>query len=190
MSLNIAPGTGRSFAFEKLKKFDGVLWNKLKRKSVARQKQKLPQPIYGNDLYGNALVDAHANLSMAGFAEIVVLKQGNILEIPAPASAGILITNPPYGKRTSEQKELTELYPKLGDVLKKKFIGWNAYFFTADTLLPKLIRLAASRRVPLFKTALECRLLEYKMVAGEMRRIKKVETVQRSNPTSTAGQNM
>jgi len=52
-------------------------------------------------------------------------------------------------------------------VLKKKFFGWNAYFFTADALLPKLIRLAASRRVPLFKTALECRLLEYKMVAGE-----------------------
>ena len=65
MSLNIAPGSGRSFAFEKLKKFDDVLWGKLKRESVAQQKPKLPQPIYGSDLYGNALVDAHTNLSMA-----------------------------------------------------------------------------------------------------------------------------
>lgn len=190
MSLNIAPGSGRSFAFEKLKKFDGVLWGKLKRESVAQQKPKLLQPIYGSDLYGNALVDAHTNLSMAGFAEIVVLKQGNILEISAPASTGILITNPPYGKRTGEQKELAELYPKLGDVLKKKFIGWNAYFFTADTLLPKLIRLAASRRVPLFNAALECRLLEYKMVAGGMRRMKKTEPARKSDPTSIASQNL
>jgi putative N6-adenine-specific DNA methylase len=55
-------------------------------------------------------------------------------------------------------------------MLKKKFSGWSAYIITADPLLPKRIRLAASRRIPLFNGALECRLLEYKMIAGGMRR--------------------
>jgi putative N6-adenine-specific DNA methylase len=53
-------------------------------------------------------------------------------------------------------------------------MGWNAYIFTADPLLAKTIRLKASRRIPLFNGALECRLLEYKMIAGSMRTKKQV----------------
>ena len=182
IALNIAPGIKRNFAFEKFKKFDNTLWKKIKEESINQQKKTLQQPIYGSDLYGDALVDAHTNLDMAGFSDLVVLKQGNILEIPAPASTGILITNPPYGKRVGNQNELAELYPKLGDILKKKFVGWNAYFLTGDALLPKLIRLAASRRIPLFNGAVECRLLEYKIVAGGMRKVKTTDVTQ--NPDS------
>ena len=102
----------------------------------------------------------------------MALKQGNILEIPSPAPTGILITNPPYGKRVGDLNELTDLYPKIGDILKNKFVGWSAYFLTGDALLPKSIRLSASRRTPLFNGAIECRLLEYKIVAGGMRKVK------------------
>jgi len=179
IALNIAPGIKRNFAFEKFNTFDNTLWNRIKEKSINQQKKKLQQPIYGSDLYGDALVDAHTNLDMAGYSDLVVLKQGNILEIPAPASTGILITNPPYGKRVGSQKELTDLYPKFGDVLKKKFVGWNAYILTGDALLPKLIRLAASRRIPLFNGAIECRLLEYKIVAGGMRKVRTTDVTQK-----------
>ena len=91
-------------------------------------------------------------------------------EPPAPADSGILITNPPYGVRLSEQQELAEFYPRLGDALKKKFSGWTAYILTADLRLAKLIGLAASKRTPLFNGALECRLFEFKLVAGSMRK--------------------
>lgn len=175
ISFDIAPGLRRSFAFEKLKRFDKELWNSLKDAAIARQKPKMPLPVFGSDLYGDALADARANLSAAGFAEMVTLKQANVLEISAPSPSGFLVTNPPYGVRIGEQQVLTELYPKLGDVLKKKFSGWKAYILTADPLLPKFIRLAASRRTPLFNGALECRLLEYKMVAGGMRKVKETD---------------
>ncbi len=190
IALNIAPGIKRNFAFEKFKKFDSSLWNKIKEESITQQKKKLQQPIYGSDLYGDALVDAHTNIDMAGFSDLVVLKQGNILEIPAPASTGILITNPPYGKRVGNQNELTELYPKLGDILKKKFVGWNAYFLTGDAFLPKLIRLAASRRTPLFNGAVECRLLEYKIVAGGMRKVKTTDVTQNPDSAPIASKNL
>lgn len=172
MALNIAPGEERNFAFEKFRNFNAALWAELKDAAVARQKPRTPQPLFGSDLYGDALADARTNLAAAGLAEVVTLKQANVLEISAPAPAGILVTNPPYGIRIGEQQELAELYPELGNVLKKKFSSWNAYIFTADPMLPKLIRLSASRRTPLFNGALECRLLEYKMVAGGMRRVK------------------
>lgn len=176
IALNIAPGLGRSFAFEKLKIFNKERWNKHKEAAVARRKAVTFQPIFGSDLYGDALAVAHANLSAAGLSEAITLKQANVLEMPAPAPSGFLVTNPPYGVRLGEQKQLMEFYPKLGDALKKKFSGWNAYILTADPLLPKLIRLTPSRRIPLFNGALECRLLEYKMVSGGMRRAKKVDT--------------
>lgn len=173
IALNIAPGSGRDFAFEKLRNFEKARWDQLKDAALARQKPTTAQPIFGSDLYGDLVAVARTNLSVAGFSEVVALKQANVLETSAPASEGILITNPPYGVRIGEQHELAEFYPKLGDVLKKKFSGWTVYIITADPLLPKLIRLTPSRRIPLFNGALECRLLEYKMVAGGMRRERK-----------------
>ena len=169
ISLNIAPGAQRHFAFEKLKNFDARSWKQLSDQSIKRQKPKVSLPIYGSDLYGNALDTTRANLAAAGLEGTVQLKQANILEISAPARQGILVANPPYGERVGESEALAEFYPRLGDALKKKFSGWNCYIFSSDMRLPKLIRLNASKRTPLYNGALECRLFEYKMVEGSMR---------------------
>ena len=98
------------------------------------------------------------------------MKQADVLEMPPPAPSGVIVMNPPYGVRLQDQQGLAELYPRLGDALKKKYAGWTAYIFTADLRLPKLIGLAASRRTPLFNGALECRLFEFRIVAGSMRK--------------------
>ncbi len=170
MALNIAPGQKRDFAFEKLKQFDATLWQQLKENAIAAQHPPSPQPIYGSDLYGYALTDTRTNLETAGLLDSVHLKQANVLEISAPEPNGILVTNPPYGVRIGELETLVDFYPQLGDTLKKKFSGWNAYILSADPALPKTIRLSASRRTPLFNGALECRLFEYKMKTGSMRK--------------------
>jgi putative N6-adenine-specific DNA methylase len=172
MALDIAPGLGRHFAFEKLRNFDGRRWRELLQQSAARQKPKEPLPIYGSDRSGDVLEAARANLRRAGLEKVVSLKQADILDITAPAKEGVIVTNPPYGVRLGEQQQLAEFYPKLGNVLKKQFSGWRAYLLSADMRLPKLIRLATSKRTPLFNGALECRLFEYKMVEGGMRKIK------------------
>jgi putative N6-adenine-specific DNA methylase len=172
MALDIAPGLGRHFSFEKFKNFDGRRWRELLQKSAARQKPKVPLPIYGSDLSGDALKAARANLMATGLEKVVSLKRANVLEISAPAKQGIIVTNPPYGVRLGEQQQLAEFYPKLGDLLKKQFSGWRAYLLSADMRLPKLIRLATSKRTPLYNGALECRLFEYKIVEGGMRKKK------------------
>ena len=180
IAFNISPGLKRCFAFEKFKHFNQNLWSGLKKTSIAAQLPITPQPIYGSDLYGDVLTDAQTNLSAAGLAEAVKLKQANILEISSPLPNGILVTNPPYGNRIGEQLVLAELYPKLGDLLKKKFSGWQAFILSADPAQPKLIRLRAARRTPLFNGALECRLFEYKMVSGEMKKNKNTNISQQA----------
>jgi len=172
MALDIAPGLRRHFAFEKFKNFDGRRWRELVQQSTARQKPKAPSAIYGSDLSGDAIKTARANLMAAGLEKVVSLNRADVLEISAPAKEGVIVTNPPYGVRLGEQQALAEFYPKLGDVLKKQFSGWRAYVLSADMRLPKLIRLAASKRTPLFNGALECRLFEYKMIEGGMRKKK------------------
>ncbi|WP_435628093.1 THUMP domain-containing class I SAM-dependent RNA methyltransferase [Candidatus Ferrigenium straubiae] len=170
MSLNIQPGIGRGFAFEKLKNFDAAKWSQMREQAIAAQLPARPLEIYGSDLYGDALKTAWRNLHEAGLSECVQLKQANILEISAPAESGVLVANLPYGERMGELDELAELYPKLGDALKKKFGGWTAYLFTADKAILKLMRLSPSKRIPLFNGAIECRLLEYRIVAGSNRK--------------------
>jgi len=172
MALNITPGLGRHFTFEKFKNFEGQRWRELCKQSAARQKARVPLAIYGSDLSADVLKAARANLTAAGLEKVVNLKQANVLDISAPAKEGIIVTNPPYGVRLGEQQALAEFYPKLGDVLKRKFSGWHVYLLSADMRLPKLIRLATSKRTPLYNGAIECRLFEYKMVEGGMRKKK------------------
>jgi putative N6-adenine-specific DNA methylase len=169
IALNIKPGIARKFAFEKLQNYDAAKWQEMKDEAIAAERPPSPLDIYGSDLYGDAMKTASRNLQEAGLLECVALKQANILEISAPKDTGIMVANLPYGERMGELEELEELYPKLGDALKKKFSGWAAYLFTSDKAILKLMRLSPSKRTPLFNGAIECRLLEYKIISGSNR---------------------
>lgn len=169
MALNIAPGLGRGFAFERMLRMDKKVWASMKAEAQKACQPVRALPIFGSDATSAALRDADRNLKAAGLREAVTLSKVDIQDITPPAEAGVMVMNPPYGVRLGEEEELAALYPKLGDVLKKRFANWRAYIISADTSLPKLIRLSASRKTPLFNGALECRLYEYKLVAGSNR---------------------
>lgn len=166
----IPAGYKRGFAFEKLRSFDAENWSRIRGDAEAHIRHDAATQIFGSDLFGDALKLARENLAAAGLADAVNLKQANVLEIPVPAAEGVLVTNPPYGVRVGEREKLAAFYPQLGNVLKKKFAGWHAYLFTADLRLPKLIGLSPSKRIPLYNGPLECRLYEFRMVAGSMRK--------------------
>ncbi len=169
MSLNIAPGISRKFAFEKFKDFDRDLWLKICEKAVEEELDVTELPIFGSDISADAVEMAKTNLNNAGLLEAVTLNCSDILDISAPADNGLIVANLPYGERMGEINELRDLYPKIGDTLKKNFSGWNAYLLSSDLQMPKFIRLSVSKRTPLFNGQLECRLFEYKMVSGSNR---------------------
>lgn len=169
MALNIAPGLARKFAFQKLLNFSENDWRRCLERVATRAPMAQVQ-LFGSDKYGDVLKVARTNLLKAGVESAVQLKQVDVLERSAPTPNGVLVLNPPYGVRLGEQQDLAAFYPKLGDVLKRQFSGWRAYIFSADPQLPKSIRLSASKRTPLFNGPLECRLFEYKIQAGSMRK--------------------
>jgi putative N6-adenine-specific DNA methylase len=172
MALDAAPGANRQFGFEKLENFEEKTWRALREAAAARRKPAVALPLYGSDKLGSALTLARENLAATGLEKSIQLKQMDILDGGPPAQSGVMVMNPPYGERLGEDAELAAFYPKLGDALKQRYAGWTAYVLTADLRLAKLIGLKASKRTPLFNGALECRLFEYRMIAGTMRRTK------------------
>lgn len=171
VALNIAPGHNRAFGFEKLNTFEAHTWQMLKTKAANAVNKVSFQKIYGSDVDLRAVRIAKQNLESAGLLEAVQLAHQDMLEVTPAADSGVLVANPPYGVRIGEEDALAALYPKMGEVLKRKFSGWNTYFLTNDMTLPKGMRLTPSKRTPLFNGALECRLFEIKMVAGSNRKV-------------------
>ena len=170
VALDIAPGHKRSFGFETLKNFEPQVWSKLKNQAASKVKAVSFQKIYGSDVDLRAVRIAKSNLEEAGLLAAVQLAHVDIVNVVAPADSGVLVANPPYGVRIGEEDALADSYPKMGEVLKRKFAGWNTYFLTNDLTMPKLMRLTPSKRTPLYNGPLECRLFEIKMVAGSNRK--------------------
>ncbi|ROH87926.1 class I SAM-dependent RNA methyltransferase [Pseudomethylobacillus aquaticus] len=170
MALNIAPGSKRKFGFENLKNFDATLWQKLQQQALQQAQPVSFQKLYGNDMDLRAVRIARQNLQQAGLLDAVQLTNVDFTVLVPPTDHGVLVANPPYGVRIGEDEELAALYPKMGEALKRRFAGWNTYFLTNDMRMPKLMRLAPSKRTPMFNGALECRLFEIKMVAGSNRK--------------------
>jgi putative N6-adenine-specific DNA methylase len=169
MAKGVAPGARREFSFRHLRNFDRSAWAEM-RPDVQQGLPKTPHlELFGCDQDAQALSMARSNLQYVGLGGVQVT-QGDVLDVMPPANKGVMITNPPYGVRMGSHATLEDWYPKFGDVLKQRFAGWSVYLLTADFRLPKLIRLAPSRKIQLFNGALESRLYEFQMVAGGNRK--------------------
>ena len=185
LALNIAPGLNRRFAFEHINNFATSVWQSLKQQAIAQIHLETSVNIYANDIDFRAThtVKENLNLFLKQLGDLLPnqttqIKQifnqikfstQDILDLNAPDSSGIFITNPPYGVRLEDQEHLEGLYPLISAHLKNNFANWNCYFLTNDLQMPKLMRLKPSKKTPVFNGALECRFFEFKMVQGSNR---------------------
>lgn len=170
MSRHIAPGIARNFAFERFTNHDAKLWGHLREVARSKQRAEVQAPVYASDHDPAAVKVAQRAFQGAGIGIDVRLQQRDLLELDPPADQGVMLINPPYGIRLSAPDELETFYPKLGDRLKQRWAGWRVYLFTGDSRVPKLIGLTPSKRIPLFNGPLECRLYEFIIVKGSMRK--------------------
>lgn len=163
-ALRIPPGLSRrEFGFQRWPGFDGRLWDRIVAEARQGVLDALPAPVQGSDLSHSAVNMAAQNASRAGVLERLVLSRAPISELEPPPGPGVVIINPPYGKRLGEEEALRPLYKEIGDVLKKRCRGYTAYLFTGNLELAKSVGLKATRRIVLFNGPIECRLLKYEM---------------------------
>lgn len=170
ISARRAPGLARTFGFQKLAWYDGPAWQRIRQAARDRIVEANDEvAIVASDVAGEAVAGTQATLRAARVDAFVRVEQADVLERSAPADAGLLLANPPYGVRLADARELEAFYPELGDALKRRFSGWTAGLFTGDLRLAKLIGLKPDRRIPLWNGAIECRLFMFRIVKGSMR---------------------
>jgi putative N6-adenine-specific DNA methylase len=175
-----APGLQRTFGFQKLAWYDGPTWQRIRQRAHDRVRPAPLQPaIFASDVDPRMVAQCRRNAESAGIASWLEVSEANVLARTAPAPAGVLIANPPYGVRLDDEASLASFYPKLGDALKQHYVGWTAYLLTGDARLPKLIGLKPSKRTPLHNGAIECRLFRFELVAGRPKRVTQTADVGR-----------
>ncbi len=176
MAAEIAPGLLRDYwGFLRWRGFDPGLWQALVREAEARRGEgllRLP-PLYGFDADARALGTARANARRAGLAGRITFERREVAALTKPAvaeaaalpdgPAGLIVTNPPYGKRLGDMSDLTYLYETLGERLKGFFPGWRAAVFTGNPDLGPHLGLRAYRTNVLFNGPIECRLLLFRI---------------------------
>jgi len=168
----IAPGLLRTFAFERLRLHAPDQWNKIRAAAEARQLAAAPLPIYASDRDEQALQIARRLFQAARMNQDTDVKvtREEFLMLDPPAPRGVMVINPPYGVRLSHSERSDVLYARIGDRLKRQWAGWQVHIFTGDPNLRESIGLLPSRRIPLYNGPLECRLYEFKIVEGFMRK--------------------
>ena len=171
IAANRAPGLSRTFGFQKLSWYDGPTWQRIRQRAHDRV-VAAPEAmsIFASDIAPAAVARTSSTLRAAHVVAFVRVEQADVLARSAPAPAGLLLANPPYGVRLDDATRLAAFYPQLGDALKRRFSEWTAGLFTGDLRLAKLIGLKPDRRIPLWNGAIECRLFLFRLVAGSMRR--------------------
>jgi len=115
--------------------------------------------IFASDRDAGAIKVARANAERAGVAGQVEFSQRAVSAIAPPAGPGWVVTNPPYGARLSENKDLRNLYAQLGNVLREKCAGWRFAYLAPSPLLQRAAQLPADEELPLTNGGLKVRLL-------------------------------
>ena len=103
IACNIAPGSQRRFAFEKMLPFQEHVWSAINVGAVQAQ-QPLPagaKPhIFGSDVAHRMVDFAQRNAQRAGVAGAIEFRGGDALQRLPPSDApGVMLVNPPYGER-------------------------------------------------------------------------------------------
>jgi putative N6-adenine-specific DNA methylase len=160
MSRRRAPGLERAFAFERFPGFDAADWGARKARAEA---ESLPAPrsvLRGHDLNAGALGTARRNARRAGVTLTLERQDVRTLAAPAGLGPGLVVVNPPYGKRVGEAEDLPGLYRALGATFRRAFTGWRAAVLVPeDTGLLRALGLPEGRSLPVRNGGLRCRLL-------------------------------
>ena len=167
---NIAPGVFRkAFAFEKWPDFDKELWSEIYNDDS--KERDFAHKIYGSDASFYAVQQAMKNVKSAGVQKDVELRQIRMEELRVESSASkeekMIMINPPYGERLASNKDMEELYGKIGTALKHQFTGATAWIISSNEAAMKCIGLKPSKKMRLLNGELDCQFNKYELFAGK-----------------------
>ena len=172
---NIAPGVYRQgFAFEKWADFDADLWDEVYNDDSREREFK--HKIYGSDAGFYAVQAATKNIQSASLQRDIEVKQIRIEELrlaDTNTEGALVMINPPYGERLSQDKNVLRLYQDMGTALKHQFSGATAWVISSNEEALKCIGLRPAKKIHLVNGDLDCLFNKYELFKGDRKTWKK-----------------
>ena len=131
LAANMAPGMKRHFLAEKWENLIPIRhFQDAKEEAADLVDLSVETDIQGYDIDGEIIKAARTNAKMAGLDHLIRCQQRPVSELSHPKKYGFVITNPPYGERLEEKKNLPALYKEMGDAFRR-LDSWSEYVITA-----------------------------------------------------------
>ena len=146
---NIAPGLSRKFACEEWERIGAKLFKEARKAAYGAIDIDCMPEIYGSDIDPEAIALANENAEKAGVDDCVHFEVKSAKDITLLGDYGVLITNPPYGERIGELKEVEGLYRALGASMAENNT-WSTYVITSMEYFESLFGRRADKKRKLF----------------------------------------
>ena len=141
-------------------KKDIYLNEKNKAKNKIINYEKLPK-IIGCEINKKVFEQARVNRSFAGLENYIELINSDFLELQLKFNPGIIVCNPPYGKKLGNENELIFLYEEMGIFLKNNFSGWEFWLLSGNPRLTKYLNMKSALKIPVSNGGIDCRWIKY-----------------------------
>lgn len=152
---NIAPGLNRHFASEEWEFIKPEIWKEERKAAFEAMDYDKELEIYGFDINRKAVAAAIENAEEAGVDDCIKFMRVNVKDLRPVGKNGIIITNPPYGERIGEEKEIAEIYRAYNKFFKEN-PDWSLFMITTDKEVEnKVMEREANRRRKLYNGRLE-----------------------------------
>ena len=131
MAANMAPGMNRSFTAEAWTHvIPKQLWYDTVEEAQEMVDLDVETDLQGYDLDPDIIKIARANAKQAGVEKLIHFQQRDVADLKHSKKYGFIITNPPYGERLEEKKDLPALYTTIGEVYRN-LDAWSLYMITS-----------------------------------------------------------
>ncbi|AMV61504.1 putative N6-adenine-specific DNA methylase [Pediococcus damnosus] len=157
---NIAPGFNRSFICENWDWVPANVSEQLRDEADAKADYDAKLDITGFDIDQNMVDISKRNALEAGLADVVSFKQLAVKDFKTDKMNGVIVANPPYGQRLSDQQSVRKLYREMGQTYKP-LPTWSKYILTSDLEFEKFYGSRATKRRKLYNGALRTDLFQY-----------------------------
>jgi putative N6-adenine-specific DNA methylase len=157
---NIAPGMNREFAAEDWPAIPREIWHNARAEThgLANFAQKVE--ILGTDIDGEIIKIAERNAEEADLAADIKFRRVAIKDLHLASDYGVLIANPPYGERISEQSEVDQIYRVLGEKYRA-YRTWSYFILTANEQFEKFFGAQASKKRKLYNGNIKVDYYQY-----------------------------
>lgn len=145
MAANIAPGLKRHFISENWENLiKKSIWKDIRDEAGENINIDIETDIQGYDIDSFVIRVARENAKRAGVDNLIHFQKRDVKDLHHPKKYGFIITNPPYGERLEEKKDLPILYKTLGESYKN-LDSWSMYIITSYEEAEKYIGIKATK---------------------------------------------